>query len=67
MIKGTNNTTPVKIQVTDVTGKMIFATEAAAMNDTKVEIPANVVSMKGIYMVTVTTGTSRQTEKLVIY
>lgn len=67
MIKGTNSTTPVKIQVTDVTGKSIFATEAVAMNDTKVEIPANVVNMKGIYMVTVTTGTTRQTEKLVIY
>lgn len=67
MIKGTNNASIVKIQVTDVTGKLIYATQTTATTDTKVEIPAHIVITKGIYMVTVSSDNTKHTEKLVVY
>lgn len=57
-----------QIAVTDVTGKLVYGTTASLMSGiTRVEIPAGYIAVKGMYMVTVTTGNHKQTEKLVVY
>ena len=57
-----------QIQVTDITGKVVF-TKTAALNGTftSIEIPENAVKVKGVYLVQVNTGTTKFTEKLVVY
>lgn len=56
------------ISVTDVTGKVVYRT-ATNLNGSlsTVEIPANVIAVKGIYLVQVVTGNTKHTEKLVVY
>lgn len=56
------------VQVTDVTGKVVYTTEVKLNGDmTSVEIPASAIRVKGVYMVHVAAGTDRFTEKLVSY
>jgi hypothetical protein len=57
-----------QIQVRDITGKVVYSTEAnLGKSVTKVDIPANAIAVKGMYLVSVVTGSSRHTEKLVVY
>jgi hypothetical protein len=66
-IKDTKANT-ANIQVTDVTGKLVYSTQATTSNGvTRVEIPANYITVKGVYLVQVVAGSSRHTEKLVVY
>lgn len=56
-----------QIQVTDVTGKVVYRTQSALNGSlTRVEIPASAITVKGIYMVQVVTGDNTHTEKLVV-
>jgi len=60
--------TSAQITVTDVTGKLVYRTQAtlgSGMN--RIEIPASYISVKGMYLVSVSTGSHKQTEKLVVY
>ena len=57
-----------KIVVTDITGKVVY--EIIARNNTntaRVELPENIFTSKGLYLVHVTTDRINQTEKLVVY
>lgn len=66
VIRGAQNTT-AKIVVTDITGKMVYSTQAELKDKfSRVEIPSEAISVKGIYMVQVITGAQTQTEKLVV-
>ncbi len=57
-----------QINVTDVTGKLVYSTTAQiTSNITNVEIPASAIGVKGIYMVHVNAGGETFTEKLVSY
>lgn len=57
-----------QITVTDVTGKLVYRTEANLNGSlSRIEIPANYISVKGMYLVQVTTGSDKYTEKLVVY
>jgi hypothetical protein len=67
VIKGVGNNQPININVTDVTGKTVYATQVQAMNDTHIEIPAQYISVKGIYLVNMISNHNKQTEKLVVY
>lgn len=60
---GTNAT----VSVTDITGKVVFRTEQAlSSNVSRVEIPANAIEAKGIYIVNIVAGAQTKTEKLVV-
>lgn len=67
VIKGSNITSKATIQVTDMTGKIVYSTETNVVGDTRVEIPANYISVKGIYMVSVISNNQKHTDKLVVY
>ncbi len=61
-----NATGDVNVTVTDVTGKVVYRTTTVGSgSQTAIEIPASVVSVKGIYFVQVATSGFNQTEKLV--
>lgn len=61
------NEKSAQIQVTDITGKVVYRTQAELnSNITRVEIPASAITVKGIYMVQVVTGDQIHTEKLVV-
>lgn len=65
VIRNTERTT-ARIQVTDITGKVVYRTEAQLNNSVeRIEIPASLISMKGIYLVQIVTGSQTYTEKLV--
>lgn len=56
------------VNVTDLAGRVVFSTSqslSGAME--RIEIPASVLKVKGMYMVHVTTDTQSYTEKLVAY
>ncbi len=55
------------IVVTDITGKVVYRTEEVLQqNISRVEIPANALLSKGMYLVNVVSGTQTTTEKLVV-
>lgn len=63
-----NGAKTAQVRVTDVTGKLIYSTEANLTGSmSMVEIPASAVQVKGIYMVQVIAGNSKFSEKLVVY
>jgi len=63
-----NSNAPAQIIVTDVTGKTIYNThQQVGGSISRIEIPATVISAKGIYMVQVITPDQTHTEKLVVY
>ncbi|HTM64944.1 MAG TPA: zinc-dependent metalloprotease [Flavipsychrobacter sp.] len=67
IIKDAKNTS-ANITVTDVTGKVVYRTQANLTGTiSRVEIPASYISVKGMYMVEVVTGSIKQTQKLVVY
>jgi len=67
IIKGAANT-KAKIVVTDVSGRVVFtANQQLGTNDEKIEIPQSYISVKGVYMVEVSTGNISANKKLVVY
>jgi hypothetical protein len=63
-----NSSPTARVQVTDMTGKVVYSVQEqlnGAVN--RIEIPASAISVKGIYLVQVVTGTQTHTEKLVSY
>ncbi|HRO41696.1 MAG TPA: zinc-dependent metalloprotease [Flavipsychrobacter sp.] len=62
------NSNDAHISVTDVTGKLVYSTQVNLSSGiNRIEIPASYIAVKGMYLVSVTTGTHKQTEKLVVY
>lgn len=63
------NSGTAQVNVTDVAGRLVFSTSQAlsGSNMSRIEIPASVLKVKGMYMVHVTTDTQTYTEKLVTY
>lgn len=56
------------IQVTDVTGKVVYTIQHELNGGiNNIEIPASVIKVKGVYMVHVLAGEQKFTEKLVSY
>jgi len=54
--------------VTDISGTTVYKTEENNMGSTaRIEIPASVLTSKGLYLVHVITNNINQTEKLVVY
>ncbi len=67
VIKDNENKT-ASVVVTDVTGKLVYKTQSNLTNGVnRIEIPANAISVKGMYMVQIVTGEQVHTEKLVSY
>ncbi len=67
IIKTDKNRT-ADVRVTDITGKLIYQVNATLSgNVSSIEIPASAISVKGIYMVHVVTGSKSFAEKLVVY
>ncbi|MBS1780903.1 MAG: zinc-dependent metalloprotease [Bacteroidetes bacterium] len=56
------------IVVTDITGKVVYRT-SQVLNDklSRVEIPANAIAVKGMYLVQVAAGNQNYTDKLISY
>lgn len=62
------NSGTAHVTVTDLAGRVVFTTsQALSSNVERVEIPASVLKVKGMYMVHVNTDTQSFTEKLVSY
>lgn len=67
IIKGYANTN-AQVQVTDITGKVVFNTQQNLVDKVnRIEIPASAIAVKGMYLVHVTCGAQQHTEKLVTY
>ena len=57
-----------EMTVTDVTGKLVYSSSVVrAATTTKIEIPASVLTVKGMYLVKVVTNGATETQKLVVY
>ena len=57
----------VEITVSDITGKVVYKTSAQGNgNFTKIEVPANAISVRGMYLVQVNNNGVHQTQKLVV-
>lgn len=66
-LNGGDNTT-AEINVTDVTGKVVYHTSVVRKTTTtEVEIPASALSVKGMYLVQVVTTGATETQKLIAY
>ena len=66
-INGGDNTA-ADISVADVTGKLVYHKNVVRSTTvTKVEIPAEAISVKGMYLVKVVTNGATETKKLVVY
>jgi len=56
------------LSVTDVTGKLVYSKSVVRSSSiTKVEIPADALTVKGMYLVKVVTNGATETQKLVVY
>ena len=56
------------VVVIDVTGKVVYSTsEVIAGGEAHILIPQSAITVKGLYMVQVSTGSQVQTKKLVVY
>jgi len=66
IVKGENNVT-AQVNVTDITGKLIYKTQQLLSGTTRIEIPSSALTAKGMYMVQVITPEQTHTEKLVAY
>src|SRR5690606_1879851 len=63
-----NVTGKTMIQVTDITGKLVFRSEYNLQDKiSRIEIPAEHIAVKGVYLVQVISGNMKQTEKLVVH
>ncbi len=57
----------VTVTVTDITGKVVYTTNAQGNgNFTKIEVPASAISVRGMYLVQVNNNGVHQTQKLVV-
>lgn len=66
VIAGNNKT--AEVVVTDLAGRVVYRTQELLKDKiSRIEIPASAISVKGVYMVQVVTGTQKHTEKLVVY
>jgi len=66
-VKGGDNSTAT-INVTDVTGKLVYRTELRlSQNVNNIEIPADRIAVKGMYLVNVVSNGNAQTRKLIVY
>ena len=66
-IKGSDNSTAI-IHVTDVTGKIVYNTSVRLNTGaTNVQIPAERIAVKGLYMVEVIANGKPMTQKLIVY
>jgi hypothetical protein len=66
-LNGGDNST-AEVNVTDVTGKVVYRTSAVRKAaNTKIEIPASALTVKGMYLVQVVTNGATETQKLVVY
>ena len=64
-IKGGTGT--AQVEVLDVAGRLVYKVNPTLNSSaTQVEIPASVISVKGLYLIHVTTDGKTQTEKLVV-
>jgi len=67
IVKDANNIS-ADIMVTDVTGKVVYkTTQQLTSNEAHIEIPHTAISVKGMYLVQVITGSKTSTQKLVVY
>ncbi len=67
VVKDANGGT-VKIVVADITGKVVYTTDAQInSSEANVVIPRSVIAVPGMYLVTATTANQAQTKKLVVY
>lgn len=67
IVKSATNT-DAKISVSDITGKVVFTTEAPVYSGVaQIVIPASAITTKGMYLVHVLTGNETSTQKLVVY
>jgi len=67
IIKGVTNSN-ANILVTDITGKVVYQVEQKITDQyTTIEIPAEAITVKGMYMVQVITNNQTRTEKLIVY
>lgn len=56
------------IIVSDVTGKVVYQTNASLTSGVnRIEIPAESIAVKGMYLVQIISGSNKHTEKLVVY
>jgi uncharacterized membrane protein len=54
--------TPVSVSIADITGKVVFT-----MNDVTSETQMNLSSLqKGMYMATITSGSDKETQKIIL-
>lgn len=61
-----NGQTNAYVQVSDITGKVVYRVEAKLNSKVeRIEIPAAAIAVKGIYLVNVVTGDQSYTEKLI--
>ena len=68
IIKGKTAILTAKIVVIDIAGKVVYETTSNNnSNTTRVELPENIFTSKGLYFIHVTTDRINQTEKLVVY
>ncbi len=57
----------VEVTISDITGKVVYKTTAQGNgNFTKIEVPANAISVRGMYLVQVNSNGVNQTQKLVV-
>ncbi len=67
VVKDADNET-AKVIVTDLTGKVVYSTsEQMTGSEVRILVPHATISVAGMYLVTVTTGSQSQTKKLVVY
>ena len=60
--------TSAKIIVSDLTGKVVYQTTAQLSGATaRIEIPQSAITTKGMYLVQTITGTTINTDKLIVY
>ncbi len=56
------------ITVSDITGKVVYTTSQQLIsNEEHIEIPQNVLTVKGLYLVKTLTGNQMNTQKLIVY
>jgi len=66
IIKDANNAT-ANVTVTDITGKVVYtASQQLSGNQAQIDIPHSAISVSGMYLVRVSTGSQVRTEKLVV-
>ena len=67
VVKTNTTGTAANVVVTDITGKVVYKTQQVLNNAVNsIEIPAESIQVKGIYIVQVVMGNQVQTEKLVV-